>query len=419
MSQEDRPVVWREVFDSRPFRFVYAATALSWLGDFMARAAVTALVYRNTGSTLLAAATFAITYLPAVVGGPVLAALAERHRHRFVMVLCDLVRMVLVAAIALPGMPLWAMLVLLFLAAMAGQPFTASRSALLPQLLHGPRYVAVVTLNQITNQASQVFGYLLGGLIAASNPRLAIAVNAVTFAVSAVLIRAGVPDLPVPAESGERRRLLAETADGFRIVLRTPVLRAIVLLVWAAVAMTDIPEGLAAAWAGHLGAGTVGQGWIMAAYPIGVVVGGYFVVRRLAPSRVDKLIRPLALMIPAALVVALVDPPLAGVVGIAFACGLAAAGVLGPANGLFVANLPTEYRARAFGVVSAGMQVAAGGSVMLVGLLANWMPIHVAVGIWGPLGLILLGVVALRWPKAAVAAERDSLGTPAEAARPR
>jgi MFS family permease len=404
MSREDRPVTWREMFDARPFRFIYASTALSWLGDYMARAAVIALVYRDTGSTLLAAATFAISYLPAVVGGPVLAALAERHRQRSVMVICDVVRLVLVAIIAVPGVPLWATLLLLFAAAMAAPPFNAARSALLPQLLEGPRYVAVVTLNQVTSQASQVCGYLFGGLIAAENPRLAIAFNAVTFGVSALLVRIGVPDADAPAPTDARRRLLAETADGFRVVFGTPILRAIVLLVWASVAMTDIPEGLAAAWAGHLGAGSVGQGWIMAANPIGVVVGGFFVVRRLPPSRVERLILPLALLIPATLVVALIDPPIVAVVGIAFVCGLASAGVIGPVNGLFIANLPVEYRARAFGVVSAGMQIAAGGAVLLVGLLAGWMPLPTAVGIWGPLGLLLVGAVVVRWPRATGAA---------------
>jgi MFS family permease len=61
------------------------------------------LVYRRTNSPLLSALTFAIGFLPWLLGGPVLSALADRlPRHR-VLIAGDTARAVLLAVMAIPG----------------------------------------------------------------------------------------------------------------------------------------------------------------------------------------------------------------------------------------------------------------------------------------------------------------------------
>jgi MFS family permease len=110
---------------------VFGANVLSWLGDYLAKAAITALVFDRTGSVALSAVAFAISFLPWLTGGPVLAALAERHQYRKVMVICDVLRAGLMALIAIPGMPVSVMLALLFATSLANPPFQAARSALL------------------------------------------------------------------------------------------------------------------------------------------------------------------------------------------------------------------------------------------------------------------------------------------------
>ncbi len=83
---------------SREYKAVFSASALSWFGDYAARAAVTALVYQQTnGSVAASAATFAISYLPWLGFGAVLSAVAERHSYRRVMVICDIVRLLIMA----------------------------------------------------------------------------------------------------------------------------------------------------------------------------------------------------------------------------------------------------------------------------------------------------------------------------------
>ena len=73
--------------------------------------------------------------LPWLVGGPVLSALADRlPRHR-VLIATDAGRAVLVALMAVPGVPLPALLVLMFVLAMCSPPFESARSALVADVL--------------------------------------------------------------------------------------------------------------------------------------------------------------------------------------------------------------------------------------------------------------------------------------------
>ena len=131
----ERPVTFREVFGVREFRPLLGNLLLSTIGDELARVALTVLVYQRTSSALLSAITFAISYLPWLVGGPVLSALADRLPRQRVMVATDAGRAVLVALMAVPGMPLPALLALMFVLAMCSPPFESARSALVADVL--------------------------------------------------------------------------------------------------------------------------------------------------------------------------------------------------------------------------------------------------------------------------------------------
>ncbi|MCM0675122.1 MFS transporter [Micromonospora phytophila] len=413
------PATFREVFAEREYRAVFAASTLSWVGDYIAKAAVTLLVYEETRSVALSAAAFAVSYLPWLVGGPLLATLAERHRYRQVMVLCDLVRMALMVVIAIPVVPVEAILALLFATTLANPPSQAAKSALMPLILSGDRLVLGLSINGSVGQAAQVVGYLAGAAIAAFSPTVALLVNAATFALSAALVRFGVADRPPAMTAEHRSHLLRETGQGFQIVFGTPVLRAIAILVFSAMLFSVVPEGLAAAWAsehaGGLDAGTA-QAIIMAANPIGFILGGLVVGRAFGPDRRLALMRPLAVLSPLVLVPALFDPPPLVVALLAALCGFAVAGMLPVANGLFVRALPDGYRARAFGVMATGVQVIQGLAVLVTGLLAERYRIPVVVGVWSAAGVVLMSLAALSWPSrsaidAAVAAAQNGPAT--------
>jgi MFS family permease len=397
MPDEDRPATYREVFASREFRYVFSGSLLSWLGDFLARVALAALVYDRTRSVLASATTLAVSYVPWILGGPLLSALAERYPYRRVMIICDVARMALFGVIAIPGMPVPALLVLLFAAAMMAPPFESARSALLPQMLSGDRYVVGLSVHNMTRQITQVAGYALGGLLSVLDPQLALAIDAGTFGLSALLLWLFVQARPAAMAAEHRSHLLRETGQGFQVVFGTPVLRAIALLVFGSAVFSIVPEGLAAGWAGELGGDSSVQGLIMAAFPAGVVIGGIVVGRAMAPAMRQRIIRPLAVLVPLSLVPALLAPPLPLVIVMVTVSGFAMSLIL-PANGLFVRALPNGYRARAFGVMQGGLQVLQGLSMLAAGAIAGAIGVARTVGGTGLVGLLVMVALSVVWP---------------------
>ncbi|HYN96398.1 MAG TPA: MFS transporter [Pilimelia sp.] len=425
----ERPATFHEVFGNREFRAVFLAFGLSWFGDYLAKAAVTALVYQRTESVALSAATFALSYLPWVVGGPVLSALADRYPYRTVMIVCDVVRMALMALVALPAMPVEGMLVLLFLTSLAAPPSQAAKAAVLPLMLTGDRLVVALAVSSSSGQAMQIGGYLAGAGLAPFFPRLALLINAATFGISALLIRWGVRHRPAPVTNAGRH-LVRETAEGFRLVFGTPVLRAIAVMVFGLMLFAVAPEGLAAAWAADLTSDPakrgISQGIIMAATPVGFILGGLVIGRLVGPTRRQRLVRPFAVLAPLSLAPALLEPPLIGVALMSAVCGFAVAGLMPTANGLFVQALPPGYRARAYGVMQSGVQVLQGVAVLSTGLLADVFTVPSVVGTWSLVGAVAMIVLTIWWPSpqrfaAAIAAvdpgpDPDAAGQPAGAA---
>jgi MFS family permease len=193
-----------QVFRHAEFRALWAAELLSIVGDQLARVGLAVLVYGRTGSAAWAALTYALTFLPAMAGGVLLGRLADRYRRRELMVLADLLRAGLVGLMALPGLPLWLLCALLVVVVAVGPPHAAAQGALLPEVL-GPRFEAGLAVRQITSQAGQLAGFALGGAaLAVVSPSVALGADALTFAISAVLLRYGLRDRPV-AEPGAAR----------------------------------------------------------------------------------------------------------------------------------------------------------------------------------------------------------------------
>jgi hypothetical protein len=406
VTADDRPATFRDVFAVREYRALYLALILGWVAEYLARAAVTVLVFQQTRSVVLSAASFAISYLPWIAGGPVLAALAERYSYRTVMVICDLARLVLMALVLIPGLPIAALLVILFLATSAGPPSQAARSALLPLMLGRDRVVIALTANATTMQAAQVIGYFGGAtLAAATNPRFAIGAVAVAYGVSMVLILTGVRPRPVAVPGGTRSHLLRETAEGFRVVFGDRVLRPIAQIAIALTMFAIVPEGLAAAWAeqGNPDPASRGfdQGLIMAAGPVGWIIGGIVFSRFVRPAVRSALVRPLAVLAPLALVPALTAPKAIVVAVLTMLSGICQGGLMPTLNGQFVLALPHGYRARAFAVVQGGIQLAQGFGVLATGLLAEHAQVPTVVGLWSIGGTLLMGLLSIRWPSPA------------------
>ncbi|MEV6848693.1 MFS transporter [Actinoplanes sp. NPDC051411] len=403
MTERKRPVTFREVFAVREYRAIYFSLLVNWVGDYLARAAIAVLVYQQSHSVLLSAASFAINFLPWVVGGALLSALADRYPYRTVLITCDLSRMVLIGLLLIPHLPIWVMLVLLFVASLGAPPTQAARSALLPLLMKREQMPMAIATNATTTQSAQVVGYLAGAALAtAINPQFALLIDVVTFALSASLIASGVRSRPAARERNKRAHLLQESAEGFRLVFGRETLRSIAILIFVLTMFAIVPEGLAAAWAaqGDPDSATRGlnQGLIMAAGPIGFVIGGLFSGRLVGPEWRERLIRPLAVLSTLILVPALIGPPPPLAAVLVALSGIAQGGLSPTLNSKFVLILPHGFRARAFGVMQTGLQLSQFVGVMATGWLANEFKLPLVVGVWSIGGTALMALLIGRWP---------------------
>jgi MFS family permease len=199
-----RRATFHEVFTVREFRPLFGSTLLSTLGDELARVALTVLVYQRTTSPLLSAITFAISYLPWLVGGPLLSTLADRFPRRRVLLTTDALRALVVAVMAVPGTPLPLLLVLLFVLACGAPPFESARSALTADLLDAERYAVANSMTTVGFHLAQGLGFVVGAaLAAAANPSVVLLMGAATYAASAPPSSAGPPRRP---RRGLRRR---------------------------------------------------------------------------------------------------------------------------------------------------------------------------------------------------------------------
>ena len=387
------------VLRHREFRALLVADGLSTAGDQVARIAVALLVLERSGSAFAASATYACSYLTWLVGGPFLSAFADHYPRRRVMVVCDLLRMVLIAALAVPGTPLWVVFSVLVLVGLLAPPFDAARSSLLADMLSGERYVVASALLNAVSQGAQLLGFVAGGaLVVALGVEGALLADATTFALSAVLLVQRVTERwHEPASGAPGTSRFAEAVAGFSLLRRTPRLR--LLLGWGLLSAAAViaPEGLAVAIAEEDGRGALAAGVLTASVPAGFLVGSWLVLRlpadrreRLFPVMVAGSCAPLLLTAFVEDVVLLTA--LWVLAGVGNALQLVA-------NASFVQAVPSHLRGRAFGVAGTLLMALQGLLLLAAGALAEVTGPRLPVAVLAGVTMLLVPLLVAASPR--------------------
>ena len=384
---------YREVLGSAEFRAIFVANIVSMLGSVVAAVALTVLVYQQTRSPALAASVMALSFLPYLIGGALLGAAADRLPARRVLVSCDVASAALVGCMVIPGMPLPALLALLFAAGLISPLYQGVRSAVLPQVLTpGPRYVLGRALMRMVAQSAQIVGYGVGGLLlAVLSPRGALAADALSFAASGLVLRFGIAARAAPAT--RRGSMARDSLAGLREVLAHPQTRRILLFSWFVAACMVAPEALAAPFAAHIGQPARAMGFLLMGIPLGTVAADV-IAARLLPSRAQRRI-----MVPAALLSFAPMAALAASPGLSLAVGLLAVAGLGNAwtagfDGLLIETAPLTLRNRALALAGAGMMFIQGAGFALWGIVGQYLPPTAAISLAAALGA--LAAITLR-----------------------
>src|SRR3954447_9436930 len=263
---------YREVLAHREFTAVLTAWLISMLGNVLADIALSFIVFQRTGSPFQAAIAFSIGWLPHLFIGTLLSALPDRYPPRRLMIGCDLVSAAIVAIMVIPGVPVGVLLVLVVLQGCCTPVFGAARAATLPDLLDGDRYVLGQAMLGLVSQASILVGYALGaGLLSLVGPRTALAVDAVSFVFSALLLRLGLWLRPPRRRGDPGDSLTRDSLRGVRQLFASPRLRSLILLGWIVPMFGVVPEALAIPISAKAGDGPSGAALILGGASLGLI----------------------------------------------------------------------------------------------------------------------------------------------------
>jgi len=383
---------FQDALRTRAFATFFVAELQSVAGDQLARVALSVLVFQQTGSATASGFVFAATFLPAIVGGALLGPVADRYRRRWVMCGVDGVRAALFGAMALPGMPTTARVVLLVAAVFVGPLFTTAGVAYLAAALDSETFRVATGLRMLSSQAAQVVGFGVGGaLVATLGPSWALMIDASTFALSALLMGVLAPS------AGDERRRAAEPAPSGPAQSARSVLwadrRVRALLALSALAGFFIaPEGLAIPVAQQWHVSTTRAGLLLAAIPLGSVVGVYVLVRRVPRGRRT----PVAYAMAAACGLPLVVSGVAGQYAVAVACWFVSGALAAYQVEVLtqiVLSIPQSLRGRGLGVANAVLLGAQGVGLAVFGGLGDALTPGGAIVLAGAAGAACAGLL--------------------------
>ncbi|WP_203672127.1 MFS transporter [Catellatospora methionotrophica] len=382
---------YREVFAVRQFRVLFTGYTLFLIGETVRMLALSVLVYAGTGSALLSALAYVSGFLPYALGGTLLLAYADRWPPRAVMVGYDLLRAVVGVVLAIGVLPAPAMLALVFVTGIPSAVAASARTALLPDLLDGDRYVLGRAAFGMAAGGTQVLGFAVGGvLIAAVDAAGAMWITVVTCLLSAALIRFRLDDHP--SRGGTGGTGVAATWRVNRSLLARPEVRSLLLAQWLPPSLMVGAEGVLVPYAVEAGLPDA-AGLLFTAVAAGMLAGNLVVGRLLAPERRERLAAPLALLLGAPLLgFALLPGPVTASAllavsgfGIAYQLGLARR---------FLDAVPEATRGQAFGLALTGTMTLQGLSAAVGGALGEVLPPTAVIALCGAASLI--AALALR-----------------------
>jgi MFS family permease len=265
---------YRDVLAIRDARALIGASGASQLGDWLYNAVLLGYVYSATGSAAWVGAASVGRLLPYVLLGPIGGAIADRYPRRTVLLVGDVLRLLLMlalAAVVAAGGPVELVIAITVLASAAGCAQKPAALALLPRLVGESRLGPANALLHTVQDLGTVVGPGLGAILIAVAPdSVAFLANGATFAVSALLIstiRYGAA--PVGAPLGA----LAHVAEGLRTAVVTPFAVPLFILV----AMVELTYGaqtvqLVVYAERSLGLGSGGYGVLLTALGFGGLV---------------------------------------------------------------------------------------------------------------------------------------------------
>ncbi|MEV6611958.1 MFS transporter [Kutzneria sp. NPDC051319] len=388
-------MTYTRVLADPSYRVLFASRTLAITADTLRIVALSVLVFALTGSTLLAAVAYGISFLPQLIGGSLLGAVADLLPPRQLIALGYGVEFGSGLLLALADLPVWLSLTLVAVVSMVTPLVNGAVGRVVADVLSGESYVLGRSLFNLASSAAQLIGMAgAGAAVAVLGAHHAMLVSAVLHLVAATWVRLRLPDLRVTG--GTLAAAVRRSWAGNRELLRDRTIRALILAQWLPPACVTGAESLIVPYVAVRGLPVETGGLLLACMPVGMMIGSWLVGRWVGASTRRRLLVPLMTVVG----LPLVGFAVAGLPVVVCGALLVVAGT-GFSYGLAIQQrfrdlVPADHRGQAFSLLSTGLMTAQGLSPALAGALTGILPVAQVIALCGVVSVAAVILFRLR-----------------------
>ncbi|MER6343528.1 MFS transporter [Streptomyces sp. NPDC001595] len=373
------------LFRTPEFTPLFVSAAAQTAAQTLGGLALGTLVFRATGSPLLAAVSMFGPSLAQVAGATFLLSGADRLPPRATLTAVALAFAAGTAVLAVPGLPVAAVLAVVFAQGLVASLGGGVRWGLLTEILSKERYLLGRSVFNMMSGLAQIGGYAAGGvLVAVLTPRVALLLAALLYAAAGLTLRLGLTARP-PRATG--RPSVRATWRANSTLWSSPSRRRLYLALW-------VPNGLIVGCESlYVSYAPTAAGPLFACAALGMFAGDVTVGRLLPPERRARLGVPLLLLLAGPYLLFFLRPSVlvAGALVLVASAGFGAGLVQ---QERLLALTPDELSGHALGLHSAGMLTMQGVSAALAGAVAQLASPATAMTVTAGASIAVTGVLA-------------------------
>jgi MFS family permease len=363
-----------------PLYSLFAANAISLVGNVFTLIAIPWFVLQTTGSATKTGITGFFNILPVVLAGFLGGTIVDRLGYKRTSIISDLASAVTTALVPIlyftVGLQFWELMVLVFLGALLDTPGNTARSALLPELAEqaGMPIERVTSLTHVIERGARFVGAPLAGfLIGIIGTANVLWLDAVSFFISAGIVWLLVPAFIAQEDKKSKSgKYLDELKEGLQFIARDALILSMVIMIMLTNFLDAIFGGvLQPVYVREVYGNAVDLGLLIAANGGGAVIGG------LIFAAIGHRLPRHATFVGAFVLtgfrywVYALYPPAWIMIVVTLICSVGA----GPLNPIIGAiefeRIPTHMRGRVFGAITAGAWMAMPLGMLLGGVLTD------------------------------------------------
>lgn len=367
---------YRDALAIPDYRRLVTAFLVDAVGSWAYSTVLTVYVFDRTGSTGWVTAFLCASWVPKFLIAPYAGVLADRYERTLVMrvsALSAMVAMIVLAVLVQQGAPLVALLVTTVVVSLCVTPYRPAAAALLVDVVDERNLTPANSLFLSLESVVFIIGPAFGGLLLVlADPYVAVAINALSFLVCAlILTRLGTRSRPVRGAAEVPTGIRDDLMAGFRALGGQPIALTLLLYCLLCTGICGTTTVLFVAVSNErLSTGSIGLSYLLAAFAAGGVIAAAF-TNRLSAGRLGPAVALGIVLesLPLAGLAIVTQPVVAGGLLIVSGGGMVIVDVL--AITALQREMPRELLGRVFGVLDSGCYAATIGGSLLASLMVS------------------------------------------------